>query len=110
MGCADRSAFDLTQHSKATGIKLIAEKSLPEPKTVTITEVISNKASIGKVFKKDAKAITTALSSLSLSEMEDVKNHLEQKGYLIFHLFFTCCVTSSLTECDFNLQFVRFKN
>ncbi|EEB20131.1 glycyl-tRNA synthetase, putative [Pediculus humanus corporis] len=80
VGCADRSAFDLTQHSKATGIKLIAEKSLPEPKTVTITEVISNKASIGKVFKKDAKAITTALSSLSLFEMEEVKNHLEQKG------------------------------
>ena len=31
VGCADRSCYDLTQHSKATGVKLVAEKPLPEP-------------------------------------------------------------------------------
>ena len=47
VGCADRwaggwqgvltspsrSAYDLTQHSKATGVKLCAEKKLPAPVT-----------------------------------------------------------------------------
>ena len=37
MGCADRSAFDLTQHTKATGVRLAAEKKLAEPKVVDVT-------------------------------------------------------------------------
>jgi glycyl-tRNA synthetase (class II) len=37
VGCADRSAFDLTQHSKATGVRLAAEKKLPEPKVIDVT-------------------------------------------------------------------------
>lgn len=37
VGCADRSAYDLSQHTKATSINLVAEKKLPEPKTVQIT-------------------------------------------------------------------------
>ena len=36
VGCADRSAYDLTQHTRATGVKLVAEKKLPEPKTVDV--------------------------------------------------------------------------
>lgn len=37
VGCADRSAFDLTQHTKATGVRLAAEKKLAEPKVVDAT-------------------------------------------------------------------------
>jgi glycyl-tRNA synthetase len=37
VGCADRSAFDLTQHTKATGVRLTAEKRLAEPKVVDVT-------------------------------------------------------------------------
>ncbi|KAK3108208.1 hypothetical protein FSP39_003235 [Pinctada imbricata] len=31
VGCADRSCYDLSQHAKATGVRLAAEKMLPEP-------------------------------------------------------------------------------
>jgi glycyl-tRNA synthetase len=31
VGCADRSCYDLTQHTKATNVKLVAERKLPEP-------------------------------------------------------------------------------
>ena len=31
VGCADRSCYDLNQHSKATGTKLVAEKRLQQP-------------------------------------------------------------------------------
>lgn len=37
VGCADRSAYDLTQHYHATGVKLVAEKRLPEPINVSVT-------------------------------------------------------------------------
>ena len=42
VGCADRSAFDLTQHTKATGVRLAAEKRLTEPKVVDVTGEIPN--------------------------------------------------------------------
>ena len=43
VGCADRSAFDLLAHTKATGVSLVAEKTLKEAKTVEITEMQPNK-------------------------------------------------------------------
>jgi len=77
VGCADRSAFDLTQHTKVTGVKLCAEKKLPEPVTKQITEIVPNKAPIGKAFKKDAKAITDALAKLSVEDIETMETELK---------------------------------
>ena len=50
MGCADRSAFDLQAHSKATGVSLVAEKKLSEAKTVEITEMVPNKQGLYRLF------------------------------------------------------------
>lgn len=36
VGHADRSAFDLTRHTEATNVKLVAEKALAEPKIVQV--------------------------------------------------------------------------
>ncbi|KAF6198486.1 hypothetical protein GE061_008234 [Apolygus lucorum] len=80
VGCADRSAFDLTQHTKATGIKLSAEKTLPAPKTITVTEPQINKGIVGKIFKKDAKAVTEALSKLSLDDLNSMSDSLNATG------------------------------
>lgn len=35
VGCADRSCYDLNQHSKATGTRLVAEKPLDEPVSIS---------------------------------------------------------------------------
>ena len=43
VGCADRSCYDLTQHTKATGVKLVAEKKLAEPISFDIS-IYSNGA------------------------------------------------------------------
>ncbi|XP_059618658.1 glycine--tRNA ligase [Phlebotomus argentipes] len=80
VGCADRSAFDLTQHTNATKVRLAAEKRLPEPKTMDVTEAVPNKPAIGKVFKKDAKAIVDALANLSLSDLQSLENSLNEDG------------------------------
>ncbi|KAF7489291.1 Glycine--tRNA ligase [Sarcoptes scabiei] len=76
VGCADRSCYDLLQHSKATNIRLVAEKDLPAPKTVNVFEISPNKSFIGKQFKGEAQKILTKLSSMKKDEIEAVEKQL----------------------------------
>jgi len=51
VGCADRSCFDLTQHTKTSGTKLVASRRLPQPvffdvefsKTVCALSIMCNR-------------------------------------------------------------------
>lgn len=65
VGCADRSAFDLSVHSKKTGHPLVVREQLKEP--VIEKRWIANieKKTFGMKFKKDAKAIELAIEGLS---------------------------------------------
>ncbi|KAI4465245.1 glycyl-trna synthetase/dna polymerase subunit gamma-2 [Holotrichia oblita] len=80
VGCADRSAYDLSQHSKATGIRLAAERKLTEPKIVDVIEVVPNKATIGKAFKKNAKQIVDALTTLNVVDIGNIEAKLVNDG------------------------------
>ncbi|XP_076642681.1 glycine--tRNA ligase [Halictus rubicundus] len=80
VGCADRSAYDLTQHTKATGVKLVAEKKLSAPKNVDICEIIPNKVLIGKTFKKDSKLVQDALAALNESEINALESSVNENG------------------------------
>lgn len=80
VGCADRSAYDLTQHTKATGIRLAAEKKLPAPKQVEVVEAVANKAAIGKAFKKDAKVINDALAAMDSAALEELESKIAGDG------------------------------
>ena len=80
VGCADRSAFDLGQHTKATGVKLVAEKKLKEPVTRTVVEVIPNKQVLGKAFKKEAKLVTDALTSMDEAAVAALEAALNSAG------------------------------
>lgn len=93
VGCADRSAYDLTQHTKATGIRLAAEKKLTAPKQIEVVEAVGNKAAIGMQFKKDAKIINDALSALDATELKLLESKLECDGEY----------TLSTTNGDFKL-------
>ena len=76
-----RSAYDLTQHTKATGVKLVAEKKLPEPKTVNVCEAAPNRGVIGKTFRKEAKVILDGLAALEEADLDIVEKDLDSKGY-----------------------------
>ncbi len=39
VGCADRSCFDLTQHSKATKVELNAKEDLAQPVSSPLTNI-----------------------------------------------------------------------
>lgn len=87
VGCADRSAYDLTQHTKATGVRLAAEKKLPEPKTIDVVEPVPNKGVIGKAFKKDAKAVTEYLSALEPKQVEELEKALQDNGFVNLYVY-----------------------
>uniref|UniRef100_T1J3J4 Glycine--tRNA ligase n=1 Tax=Strigamia maritima TaxID=126957 RepID=T1J3J4_STRMM len=86
VGCADRSCFDLNQHSKFTGIRLAAEKKLLEPKIIDVVEMQPNKGLIGKVFKSEAKVILSLLSDLDTDASLEVQKELEISGEFTFSL------------------------
>jgi glycyl-tRNA synthetase len=77
VGCADRSCYDLSQHSKATNIKLVAET---EPKQVDALECLPQKSVIGKTFKTEAKLINDALSSLDSEQILKYETELSENG------------------------------
>ncbi|XP_063988643.1 glycine--tRNA ligase [Diachasmimorpha longicaudata] len=81
VGCADRSAYDLTQHTKATGVKLVAEKKLPAPKVVDVVEAAPNRGAIGKTFRKEAKAVLEALDALDKEGIDGLEKGLEDGSY-----------------------------
>lgn len=80
VGCADRSAYDLTQHTKATGVRLAAEKKLPAPKQIEVVEAVANKGAIGKEFRKDAKVIIDTLAGMEPHDLETLQTELNANG------------------------------
>ncbi len=86
VGCADRSAYDLSQHTKSTGVRLVAEKKLPEPKTIDVVEVVAIKGAVGKSFKKEAKDIMEALSKLEPAAVVEVEESLKNNGKYVLEI------------------------
>ncbi|KAF2669035.1 glycyl-tRNA synthetase-like protein [Microthyrium microscopicum] len=80
VGCADRSAYDLTVHSKATNTELCVKEKLPKPLEIEEWVVDVDKKKFGPKFKKDAKAIETALDSLSQELREKLSLDLSSAG------------------------------
>ena len=96
VGCADRSAYDLTCHTKAAKTALVAKKDLKTPisfqkfknifllfflssltfvqhVTKDVVEALPDKGIIGKTFKKDGKAIMSALADLTETEITEME-------------------------------------
>ncbi|XP_046395890.1 glycine--tRNA ligase [Ischnura elegans] len=84
VGCADRSAYDLTQHSKATGVRLAAEKKLEQPRVVDVVEPAPNKGVLGKAFRKEAKVVIEALERMEPEKVEELEKIMAEKGSYIF--------------------------
>lgn len=99
VGCADRSAYDLSQHTKSTGVRLVAEKKLAEPKTIDVVEAVANKGTVGKAFKKEAKEIMDVLSKLDHATLEQVEESLKSNGsYSLAIGANSYCLTADMLE------------
>lgn len=65
VGCADRSAYDLTVHKNKTGAPLVVREMLVEPVKIEEWQVDVDKKKFGPRFKKDGKTVENAIESLS---------------------------------------------
>jgi glycyl-tRNA synthetase len=80
VGCADRSAYDLTVHAKHTGTSLAVKEALPEPVRVEEWQANLDKKLAGPRFKKDAKAVQSAVEALNQADLERLAAELEENG------------------------------
>lgn len=80
VGCADRSAFDLSVHSKKTGAPLCVRETRSEPLKIEEWQIDLDKKKFGPRFKKDGKAVETAVEALSQSLREKLSIDLREKG------------------------------
>ncbi|KAG8419994.1 Glycine--tRNA ligase 1, mitochondrial [Metarhizium acridum] len=80
VGCADRSAYDLSVHAKKTGAPLVVRERLEEPLVIEEWQVDIEKKKFGPLFKKDAKTVETALLATSQEEREKLAKQLKDTG------------------------------
>ncbi|KAL8683703.1 MAG: hypothetical protein Q9186_000337 [Xanthomendoza sp. 1 TL-2023] len=80
VGCADRSAFDLTVHTKKTGAPLYVRETRPEPLVLEEWQVDVDKKKFGPKFKKDGKTVETAIENLSQDVRERLSIELKNNG------------------------------
>ncbi|XP_023263686.1 glycine--tRNA ligase-like [Seriola lalandi dorsalis] len=84
VGCADRSCYDLSCHSRATKVPLVAEKPLKEPRVVDVVQFEPNKGAIGMAYKKDAKQVLDYLSVCDECYISDQEKLLSDTGEFSF--------------------------
>jgi glycyl-tRNA synthetase len=80
VGCADRSAYDLSVHAKATNSPLLVREVLKEPLKVEEWAVELDKKKFGPKFKKDGKAVQDAVEALTQELREKLSIDLKEKG------------------------------
>lgn len=81
VGCADRSAYDLQQHSKASGVNLTAVRRLLTPKEVVTAEIAATKEFTKKLSSKKSKQLGKYLAGLNQRQKNELLEIINAKGY-----------------------------
>lgn len=101
VGIADRAAYDLTVHSKASKVDLVAHDKLETPIETDVVELTVDKSKFGKMFKKDAAGILEALEALDDAKKLELESTLATSGSASFPL----CSYGTLTFAREMLSF-----
>ncbi|KAL7421097.1 Glycine--tRNA ligase 1, mitochondrial [Cryptotrichosporon argae] len=83
VGCADRSAYDLTVHSVRTKQALRVQQKLETPVIVDKLDVQYDAKKFGITFKKDAAAIKDTLAGLEKDKLQCIKDELEKGSSMV---------------------------
>ncbi|GAB4820588.1 hypothetical protein N2152v2_007634 [Parachlorella kessleri] len=73
VGLADRSAYDLRAHTLMSKVELTAFETFSEPRMVEELSIVPNKKELGKLFKREAKAIGDALEAMCEGDAMSMK-------------------------------------
>lgn len=79
VGCADRSAYDLSVHAAKTKEKLTVREALKEPLNIESFECEIEKKKFGPLFRKDAPKVEEWLNSRTQIDLEKLANELSEK-------------------------------
>src|SRR6266487_4519888 len=80
VGCADRSAYDLSVHAQKTGASLMVRERLAQPISITEWQIDLDKKKFGPHFKKDGKTVEAAVEALPQDKREASVQDLQQDG------------------------------
>ncbi|KAF2205181.1 glycyl-tRNA synthetase-like protein [Delitschia confertaspora ATCC 74209] len=83
VGCADRSAYDLTVHMKKTGAPLLVREPRKEPLKIEEWQVDIDKKKFGPKFKKDGKTVEAAIEALTQDMREKLSLDLQNEGKIV---------------------------
>jgi glycyl-tRNA synthetase len=72
VGIADRSAYDLNQHTKGSGQNLVAKRMFPEPVVRDVTRIEVALKVLGPVFRGEAKKVADMLTSMDPSSVKEM--------------------------------------
>ena len=87
VGHADRTCYDLTSHSKSSGVELVAHRKLKEPVINKFVRVAMNKGSIFKTLgKEQSKVVLEKLEKLTDDEKETLMQEFEKNGKTVLKL------------------------
>ncbi|KAL8459413.1 hypothetical protein ACS0TY_036777 [Phlomoides rotata] len=86
VGIADRSAYDLLAHTEKSGVPLVAQEKLAEPREVEKLVIAPVKKELGFAFKGKQKMVVEALESMGEKEALEMKATLEAKGETQFRV------------------------
>lgn len=70
VGCADRSAYDLTVHMQKTGQPLLVRENLEVPKVWEEWDIDLDKKWLGPKFRGNAKKVEEAVAKIPQEERE----------------------------------------
>ena len=80
VGCADRSAYDLSVHAKKTGAPLMVRQRLDKPISIEEWQIDLDKKKFGPHFKKDGKTVEAAIEALPQDKREALAQDLAADG------------------------------
>lgn len=84
VGCADRSAYDLSVHSKFTGTDLKVKESLHGGSIKTaLWEATLDKKLVGLRFKKAARIVQDSIGAMDQSTLQRLAKELDSQGEVI---------------------------
>ena len=80
VGCADRSAYDLSVHAKKTNKPLCVRETRKEPLTIEEWTIELDKKKSGPRFKKDGKTVEAAVANMPQEGREKLSQDLKANG------------------------------
>ncbi|OII72590.1 glycyl-tRNA synthetase [Cryptosporidium ubiquitum] len=106
-GHADRSCYDLLQHSKSAKTDLLASEKYDEPQFKNVLVLTLNKPLIGKTFKQEASLVTEALQEFANKGDISFQEKLNQYNKAILN--YKSCENKKEYQWEISSEMAKFE-